>query len=611
MKYYIRVILYIIIIACPQFILAQIKKDTANFYYKLEIKANKYKLTSWIYDVVFEDFNPNDTLKPIVVFKKKTINPFIKFNGKKIRDIQIIVLDPFGYSVNEFYSNTPDCFEKLGNKYHTTTKEQVIRNLLLFKPNKVLDAIELSESERILRLSPYIFDARIYLLKSKSVNNDSIDVLVVTQDRWTTTANSGFDFAAPNILINDKNILGFGHQYTQGLAWDATDEYITTSGKYSIFNIKKSFVGATVFYSTTNENKQVGASIERLFFSTLTKWAGGLSVTKNNTIYQQIFNVSEIKKYDLVYNTLDLWGAKSFPFTQKQMSASDKRSINIVTGARYFYKQVNDRPSFAIDSDRINSNESLFLLSFGFSQRKYYRDRYLFRYGANEDIPEGNKVELIGGTLNKEGAPLFYYTGIKLGTGKHIDNFGYLSVGGGYGTFYNANTINLGVVNLNAFYFSDLIKRKKWFFRQFVRFNLIEGIARANYESLNINGPQMYGFSNPNLVNKSKVILNFEFVMYSPFKIIGFQFAPVLFYGIATLGNNITTLINNKYFHAMAIGVLIRNEYLVSNTFEISLGFYPYIFGNSDFTFIGNPISNYNVKANDYFINKPDLVLYE
>ena len=454
MKYFIRGVLYIIFLSIPECLLAQVTKDSTNFYFKLEIKASKYQLTSWIYDVIFEDFSPNDSMVPIKLFKKKIINPFLKFQGKKIRNINVVVLDPFGYSVNEFYGKTPDYFEKLGNKLHVTTKEQIVRNLLLFKKYKVLNAIELSESERILRLSPSIFDARIYIQKSFSTNNDSIDILVVTQDRWTVTATSSLDFIAPDIVLNDKNILGFGHQYSQGIAWNASDEYLTTSGKYSIYNIKKSFVSFNAFYATTKENKKIGATIERLFFSPLTKWAGGISVAKNNTIYLQTWNETSTYKYPLIYNTLDIWGAKSFELTQKNMSLSDKQSLKLITGIRHFYKQIFERPAFSIDTDEVNSNESMFLINIGISQRKYYRDRYLFRYGANEDIPEGNVLEIVAGTLNKEQSPLKYYTGIKFGTGKHVDDFGYISIGGGYGTFYNSNTINSGVVNFDAFYFS-------------------------------------------------------------------------------------------------------------------------------------------------------------
>jgi hypothetical protein len=611
MKYVIQIFLCLLLIFCSEFISAQITKDTANFYYKLEVKAKKNRFTSWAYDVVFEDFKPTDTIAPISLFKKKPINAFVKFQGKKIRNIDVVVLDPFGYSVNEFYGKKPNGFEILANKYHITTKEQIVKNLLLFKPNQKIDALTLSESERILRLSPSIFDARIYIQKSISVNNDSIDILVVTQDRWTLTASSSFDLNSPNVILYDKNILGFGHQYSQGIEWNGTDKYLTTSGKYSIYSIKKTFVGFTAFYSTTKENKQIGAAIERLFFSPLTKWAGGLSVTKNNTIYQQTFYETIINKYQLTYNTFDVWGAKSFEVSQKNMSLTDKKSINLITGLRYYNKQIFERPSFSIDTDFVNSNESMFLINVGISQRKYYRDRYLFRYGANEDIPEGNMIELVLGTLQKELTPLNYYAGIKLRTGKHINNIGYFSIGGGYGTFFQASKLNAGVVNLDAFYFTDLIKRKKWFFRQFVRLKFIEGINRANYESLNINGSQMYGFSSENLANKSKVILNLEFVMYAPYKLLGFQFAPVFFYGLAGIEKSFEKIFSNTFYQALALGVLIRNEYLASNTFEISLGIYPFMPGNADFTLKGNPIGNYNVKASDYFINKPDLVPYQ
>lgn len=592
--------------------IAQIPKDTSNFYYKLEKKANKHDFTSWVYDVVFEDINPNDSIVPTEFKKKKTVNPFLKYKGKIIRKIDIVVLDPFGYSVNDFYGKSPDYIEKLGNKYHITTKEKIIRNLLLFKPNETVEALELSESERLLRLSPYTFDARIYIQKTLAKSSDSIDILVVTQDRWTATATSSFDVTTPDIILTDKNILGFGHQYDQGLAWNTTDQIITTSGRYSIFNIKKTFISAAAFYATTKDHNQVGIGIERLFFSPLTKWAGGLSLIKNNTVYKQYYYDPDItNKYTLNYNTLDFWAAKSFPLTQNKTATIDKRSSNFIIGTRYFKTDYFERPSFTIDTDEVNRYQSLYLASFGFSQRKYYRDRYLFRYGANEDIPQGNVFEIVVGALQKERAELQYYSGIKYGTGKHIYDFGYISFGAGYGTFYNAHYIGTGVVNIESFYFTDLIKKNRWYFRQFARFKLIEGIDRENYESLNINGSQMYGFSSNRLNAKSKMIINLEFVMYAPYKLIGFQFAPVLFYGFAGLSNNFGSMFSNTFYQAFALGVLIRNEYLVSNTFEISIGLYPYMPGYSDYTLKGNPIGSYDIKANDYFITKPDLVSYK
>lgn len=605
-------IVYLLLLTSPLFVNSQEIKDSSNFYFRLKQRADKHKVTQWIFDILIEIPDGDSIKGPTLMLKKKTVNPFLKYKGKIVRNISIVVLDPFGYSVNNLYAKHPGYVERVGNNYHIETKERIIRNLLLFKPDKELDPLELSETERILRLTPYIFDARVYVQRYSIKAKDSVDIMVVVQDRWTSTAVSKFDLNAPDIILSEKNLLGFGHQYVQGFAWNPTDQYLTTAGRYSIFNIKKSFISTEVFYSTAKENNRLGVSVDRPFYSPLAKWAGGINFAKNNTVFKQtITETGLINSYPLNYNVFDLWGAKSFPLTENKSAALDKRSSNYILGARYYHKNFTERPSFTIDTTLVNRDEYLYLANYGFTRRKYYSDRYLFRYGANEDIPEGISAELVVGVLKKEITSLLYYSGIKLGAGEHFDNFGYFSAGIAYGTFYNQNFVNSGVIVFDAFYFSDLIKSNLWFFRQFSRLKLVEGISREFHENLNINGAQMYGFSSGELYAKSKIILNFEFVMYAPYKLLGFQFAPVILCGFAGMGTNFVNIFKNTFYQAYAIGVLIRNEYLISNTFQLSIGLYPYMPGNPDFTLKANPITGYNVKARDYFISKPDLVLYE
>lgn len=605
-------IVFLLLLINPLFVNSQGIKDSTNFYFRLKQKADKHKITQWMFDILIEIPNADSIKGPTILLSKKTANPFLKYKGKIVRNISIVVLDPFGYSVNNLYAKHPGYVERIGNNYHIETKERIIRNLLLFKPHKELDPLELSESERILRLSPYIFDARVYVQRYSVKAKDSVDIMVVVQDRWTTTAVSKFDLNAPDIILSEKNILGFGHQYIQGFAWNPTDQYITTAGRYSIFNIKKSFISTDLFYSTAKENNRFGISIDRPFYSPLAKWAGGMSLVKNNTVFRQtITETGAINTYPLIYNTFDLWGAKSFPLTQNKSAALDKRSSNFILGARYYRKDYFERPAYTIDSNRVNRDESLYLANYGFTRRKYYSDQYLFRYGANEDIPEGISAELVMGVMTTEISSLLYYSGFKLGAGEHFDNFGYFSAGLGYGTFYNKDFVSSGVFVFDAFYFSDLIKSNLWYFRQFSRFKLVEGISRELHENLNINGTQMYGFTSSQLNGKSKIILNFEFVMYAPYKLLGFQFAPVILCGFAGMGTDFLNIFSNTFYQAYAIGLLIRNEYLISNTFQLSIGLYPYMPGNPDFTVKANPITGYNVKARDYFISKPDLVLYE
>lgn len=606
------VTLCVVFLFIPFCVLAQEIPDSANFYKRLEKRSDKHNFTRWVHDAIFSNSDDVEKDTPVFTSKKKTVNPFLKYKGKIVRNINIVVLDPFGYSVNDLFGKTQDYFDRIGNKYHVTTKERIVRNLLLFKTDNELDPLEVSESERLLRLSPFLYDARIYIQKYKYRKGDSVDVLVVVQDNWSTLASTNFDISSPQIKVTEKNFLGLGHQMEEGISWSSTDQYLATTGKYSIFNIRKTFISTAAFYSTAKDNKQFGVAVDRPFYSPLAKWAGGISVVKNNTVFlQPDIETGLINKYALNYNASDVWGAKSFPLTQNKSADIKLRSSNFIWGARYYRVDYTERPSFEIDINKVIQDKKLYLTNFGFTRRSYYRDRYLFRYGANEDIPEGVSCELILGAMKNELSSLWYYSGVKFGAGKHFDKYGYLSAGVGYGTFYNKDFIGSGVVNFNAIWFADLVKMNRWYFRQFCRFKLVEGIDRALNENLNINGAQMYGFSSDLLMAKSKIILSFEFVLYAPYKLIGFQFAPVLFCGFAGMGKNFGSMFGSQVYQSYALGVLIRNEYLVSSTFQISIGLYPYMPGNSDFTLKFNPITNYDVRARDYFISKPDIVSYD
>lgn len=599
----------------PVLLYAQKPADTLDFYSRLQNKADKHKVTKWIYDAMFTDMNNVSDDTVIYTKSSKTQNAYLKYKGKIVRNITIVSLDPFGYSVNDTTEKNLGKLQSVANKYHIDTRKHVIRNLLLFKPDKELDPLEISESERVLRSSPYVNDARIYIrtLSGKKKMSDSVDVVVVVQDKWTTILGSSFDMSLPNIVLIERNIFGLGHQFEENFQWDPVKSHLGTSGKYSIFNIRNSFITSTAYYSSLKDFSQVGVSLDRPFYSPLARWAGGVTISHTNDTYiyypDPETQDNELK-YPLNYDIQDLWFAKNIPLTEKKSSSIDKRSKSFTAGVRYYHKDIVTRPSFDIDTSRINRSQYMYLANAGFTQRKFYRDRYLYRFGANEDIPEGFLTEATQGIFQREFSSLWYYSGLRIASGKRYD-MGYFAAGIGYGTFYNKTFTGLGVLNADAFYFSNLIKGGRWFFREFTRFQFVHGIDRESYEKININGIQMYGFSSPVLAAQSKLILNLEFVMYAPYELIGFKFAPVLLCGLAKLGNGMGDLMSGRTYQSYALGVLIRNEHLVTNTFEISIGLYPFVPGEGSFLTRFNPISSYTIRARDYVVAKPDLIPYQ
>src|SRR5688572_20421194 len=109
------------LILVPFLSYSQREKDTTNVYHKLHNKASKHRVTRWVYEAMFEDPAQVENDNPPIPEKNKTANAFVKYKGGIIRSVNIIVLDPFGYSVNNMWSSAnPDYLEKLGNKYHIT-----------------------------------------------------------------------------------------------------------------------------------------------------------------------------------------------------------------------------------------------------------------------------------------------------------------------------------------------------------------------------------------------------------------------------------------------------------------------------------------------------------
>src|ERR1700741_3382198 len=150
------------------------EKDSLRIYKKIKNFAYKHKITTWAYNAVFVDPQPIEYPSEPASSEEKIVNPYLKFEGRTIKNIYITVYDPFGFSINDTTPKNVNYFEKLGNRAHITTRHWVINNRLLFRENDTINALSVSETERLLRQSIYINDARLFITEIK--NSDSVDV---------------------------------------------------------------------------------------------------------------------------------------------------------------------------------------------------------------------------------------------------------------------------------------------------------------------------------------------------------------------------------------------------------------------------------------------------
>lgn len=576
------------------------KRDTLDVYKRIKRTAYKHKFTTLVFQSVFIDPVPQRYEKKPLSDEQIKKDPNAKFVGKIIRNIIITVYDPFGYSVNDTFSRYINMVQTLGNKVHITSRERIIKNLLLFDEGDSVELIRITESERLLRAMRYINDARIIIKRTK--RSDSVDVIVKVLDKWSLDVSLDASTNGGSVRVRDRNFSGLGQTYEQKVGYYKTTgyEYI---GNYNFSNIKNTYIAANLYYSTTKEETKTGIALGRTFYSPLTRWAGG---AESNKIWGRFHYRDTIDKFEtLNYYNGDYWLARSFAFGKKKKT---QMNSNIVIGARYAAMRYLQKPSFNIDTGLFNLNSDLYLGSIGYSFRKYYKDMFIYRFGANEDVAEGVLIQFTYGLLQKEIKGQRYYAGFEISKGKHFKKAGYFSGSISYGTLYKNGFESNSTINAGGTYFSNLYQKKKWYFRHFAYYKFTHGLNKEIYEKVTLNSSEMYGFNAGILNGTGKMLLNIEGIVYTPYNVIGFKFAPVLSIGFGMLETPTQKFTNSKIYQAYSLGLLIRNENLLNASFEFTLGFYPEQPDGGRDVFKFNPIGSFRLKVRSFDISKPNMV---
>jgi hypothetical protein len=255
------------------------------------------------------------------------------------------------------------------------------------------------------------------------------------------------------------------------------------------------------------------------------------------------------------------------------------------------------------------TDENLYLASIGVSSRRYVRDKYIFKFGITEDVPVGKVFNLTGGYQQKSHTERLYL-GARVSMGYYYP-WGYLSSNFEFGTFIHASKVEEGVFSAGVNYFTGIIEVGKWKFRQFVKPQFTMGINRFSSDSLTLNKEYgIYGFHTTDLKGSSRLLLTLQTQSYAPWNFIGFRFGPFLNCTLGMLADEVTGFRKSRVYSQIGVGVLIKNESLILNTFQISISFYPQIPGVGQNVFRTNSFSTGDFGFRDFEIGKPAPVVF-
>jgi len=543
------------------------QKDTSIFYTNLQKKAWKNKFFTELHRLVFISV---DTSHQIKVPEESHIR-FIKYKGKYIRSINFISLDVFGQSVNDTTQKLSSWIENVSNKMPIYTRSSVLRKLLLQKEGDAINPFLMAENEHIIRDLPFIRDVKFIILPD-SQNTDFVDLIIVTQDVYSIgIIAQPRDLKSSKFGIYDINLWGLGHRQSNMFMIDPMqkEKLRYVEGHYRLENIDGLFMSGELNYKNYIGDKSLGFDLTRKFITSDTRLAGGISFSHNI----QTMRENDFVLMDSRYNLFNTWLGYAFPFHNfKRDTLYHNKLVTTlsVDKIQYTYRNIINLTDYLKAK-----NKTVVLGGLSYSSNAYYRDNLLFGYGSSEDIPYGKLFGIQVGYSYEESLDRTYIDAY-YSAGNRINNFGYINYSIESGGYLQSGIYEDGILKSKLSLASQLYTHGTHHFRHYINFTYVRGINMNGSERITINDKYgIRGLKSQTLIGTQKLSMNIESVMFSPLYVLGFRFSTFGFVDVGFIGSGQRSILDQQMYSGLGIGIRIKNDHLVFNTFQLRLAYYP------------------------------------
>ncbi len=536
-----------------------------KFYNNIYSKAQKNRITKELYNLLVTERPPQEPQKTSKPVRSESF--YEAFKNKTIRSIEFYSVDILDGNVNDTTKKARSSLSRLSNKLHNDTRQQIIRNYLLFKPGDRVDPFAIADTERIVRALSYIEDVRIKLV----VNPDDLntaDAIIIYKDRFPWNLNFSLDSdRAFELGFTNRNVLGTGQEFGVGYFYSRTDE--PNHGydlQYTVRGIQNDPIDGTIYTSDNYLGRRTGISFRRDFVSPEIKYYGEVALETERVNQDLVFADSLYEEnFPVSRNSYDVWAGRSF-------QVGKRSAVNLA--ARLNHDDYLSRPEVQLDSNEIYHDHHLLLGALSFNKITFLKARNILAFNITEDIPEGYLFSVLYGRDWNEFDPRTY-RGVRANYSNYT-RLGYITLNLEAGFFRNQGKTRNEVIELQSGYFTPLFSLGNATSRLFTRFYYFEGndLSIPQSQSLeginrirNIEGRQIRG-------NRVLTMAN-ELVIYQPWYYYGFRFATYAHAGIGAVEETRSTEPYQETYYNFGGGIRIRNESLVFDTFEFRFSLYP------------------------------------
>ena len=493
--------------------------------------------------------------------------PFLPYADLVIRHIGTRRLDFFD-SEGDPLGDAP-WYVGLGSAMHFKSRAGQVKSYLLFSERERLRPFHLADSERILRSTDFIQDARI-LVHPVAGSADSVDVEVVTRDIWSlggsVTVKSGERLTA---RLHERNLFGLGHDISNRVDIDTGPAGRTGyAGSYTASNLFGTFIDGRAAFSDREDEKFSSYRVSRTPVAPRINYRGAVEIRRDETSVEA-GGVAE----SLILVTQDAWGSRAFPLGRDQRG--DEARTQMTLGARVAKRNYAARPADP-ELRRGRYYERLQLLgSVSLSRDEFDKGRLIFGFGSTEDIPSGLLASFTGGLELGEFEDRGY-AAFTLRSAAFRERYGYFAWEARIGGFLHANEIEDGVFRLTGDWFSELIALGRVGYRQFAGLAYTAGIRRHDGAQLMLGEETgLRGLTGSALLGNQRLVADLESVFFTPWRLIGFKLTLFSFLSGGLVGPADDGIWKSRFYSSVGCGMRLKNERLIFDAIELRVAYLP------------------------------------
>lgn len=551
-----------------------VQKDSLKTY-KTEALYEKIRalfLRNRIYEQAFYS-----VFKNIQTYENKGViiestNPFKAYTGKVIRHINFVQLDVFGSSIEDSMSiqDTKQA-KSIYNKFHINTSKKVLRNNLFFAENDTINPDLIARNAKVIRDLPFMQDA---IIKVFQINSDSVDVTIVTKDRFPWDIVPIYLRADKwRFRLRNNNIGGIGSEFNNSYIIDNSqkEKVIISQLALNFNNIGGSFINSSLGYEASNESNSYFVQFNRPLIPYKVNWAGGLSIDLNQQIQNFLISDTLLQKTNTKRNYSDVWIARQFQINQHKDFIFDA-PLWLIPSVRFSHLKYFERPAGTLTEFQFK-NYYLFLGSIGLTSQTYYRLKYVNEFGKTEDIQQGLMAKLTGGYQIMENLERAYI-GLSAAYRKKNRQNGLYYFSADFGSYLRNTSYSQGVLKAKASYLFPLIDLGKEKLRYLFWMDYTLGLGRIDGEVIFLKSQDAINrVILSDLYGTQKLIGHFEGNLFTSIQFYGFKVSTFGAVEFGYIGYN-EGLFKRPMVSALSVGLRIRNDYLIFKTIQIRVTFY-------------------------------------